>query len=74
LGTLQDKAYFAFDVDEETSNKFIEQDPNKEFPDMRLSASTLKYEDAAILAQVMAVLNFFSFCSLKIFRGTDFES
>jgi NAD+ diphosphatase len=54
LGTLQDKAYFAFDVDEETSNKFIEQDPTKEFPDMRLSASTLKYEDAAILAQARA--------------------
>lgn len=52
LGTLQDKAYFALDLDEETSNKFLEQDPNKEFPDMRLSAATLKYEDAAILAQV----------------------
>lgn len=59
LGTLEDKAYFAFDIDEETSNKFAEQDPNKEFPDMRLAAATLKYEDAAILAQVRIKLIFF---------------
>jgi NADH pyrophosphatase NudC (nudix superfamily) len=52
LGTLQDTAYFAFEVDDNLAMKFNEVDAEKEFPDMRLIAPTIKFNDAAILAQV----------------------
>ena len=52
LGTLHEKAYFAFDVEEATANKYTTEDPTREFTDLRFAAPTLRYDDAAILAQV----------------------